>query len=161
MHGPFYVVICEPSGPTIFFHIISETARFLEKIFIAHKSLLWFALQLLSETFIILRRIQRDVTINGYIQLYVKYRYSCRILTKLKFSEHIFENPSNIKCHKIPPVGAKLFHTDRRTDWQTDTDRQDKANSRFTQFCGSGWKWVPYFHLCSLTREILEGETYL
>jgi hypothetical protein len=29
----------------------------------------------------------------------------------------------------ICPVGAKLFHVDR---W---TDRLDKANSRFSQFC--------------------------
>jgi len=55
---------------------------------------------------------------------------------KLKFSEHIFKKSSNIKCHKIPPVGAKLFHTGRRTDWETDTDRHDEANSSFSQFCG-------------------------
>jgi hypothetical protein len=30
---------------------------------------------------------------------------------------------------KILPVGADLFHSDRRTDGQ------DEANSRFSQFC--------------------------
>jgi hypothetical protein len=30
---------------------------------------------------------------------------------------------------KIPPVGTKLFHAERRTDGRTD--RSDEANSRF------------------------------
>jgi len=30
---------------------------------------------------------------------------------------------------KIRPVGAELFHADRRTD------RHDEPNSRFSQFC--------------------------
>ena len=34
---------------------------------------------------------------------------------------------------KTSPVGAELFHADRETDGQTD--RHDKANSRFPQFC--------------------------
>jgi len=32
---------------------------------------------------------------------------------------------------KIHPVGAELFHEDRRTD------RHDEANSRFSQFCAN------------------------
>jgi hypothetical protein len=34
---------------------------------------------------------------------------------------------------KIRPVGAELFHADRRTDGQMD--RGDEADSRFSQFC--------------------------
>jgi len=34
---------------------------------------------------------------------------------------------------KVGPVGAALSHADRRTDGQTD--RNDKVNSRFSQFC--------------------------
>jgi len=34
---------------------------------------------------------------------------------------------------KIRPVGAKLFHADRRTEGRMD--RYDNANSRFLQFC--------------------------
>jgi hypothetical protein len=33
---------------------------------------------------------------------------------------------------KIRPVGAELFHTDGRTDIQTDI--HDEANCRFSQF---------------------------
>ena len=34
---------------------------------------------------------------------------------------------------EIRPVEAELFHADGRTDRQTD--RQDEAKSRFSQFC--------------------------
>ena len=36
---------------------------------------------------------------------------------------------------KIRPVGAELLHANGRTDRQTDTDRHDEANSRFSQVC--------------------------
>ena len=44
---------------------------------------------------------------------------------------------------KIHPVGAEFFRVDGRTDGDTDryidsqTDRHDKANIRFLQFCES------------------------
>ena len=34
---------------------------------------------------------------------------------------------------KIGPVRAELFHADRRTDGETD--KIEKVNSRFSQFC--------------------------
>jgi len=34
-------------------------------------------------------------------------RYSCQILMKLEFSQHIFENYSNIKFHENPSSGTK------------------------------------------------------
>jgi len=49
---------------------------------------------------------------------------------KLEFYRQIFEKYSVLsKFMKICPVGAELFHADRRTD------RHDEANSRFPQFC--------------------------
>jgi len=35
---------------------------------------------------------------------------------------------------KIPPVVVKFFHADRRTD------RRNKANSHFSQFCETAYK---------------------
>jgi hypothetical protein len=47
-------------------------------------------------------------------------RYSCQILTKLKFSWWIFEKNSQISNFmKIRPVGAELFHADR---WPNTTE---------------------------------------
>jgi len=43
------------------------------------------SLQLFSETFIILRRTERDM-VEMFIGTYVKYRKSCRIIMKLEFS---------------------------------------------------------------------------
>ena len=67
------------------------------------------------ETFLILRRIQRDI-IKKHIGLHVKYRYSCEILMKLGFSRQIFEKCLISDFINIRPVGAELFHADKRTD---------------------------------------------
>jgi hypothetical protein len=61
----------------------------------------------LSETFLILRRIQRDIIIN-YIGLHVKYRYCYQILMKLVCSRLIFEKSSNIKLHENPSSGSRV-----------------------------------------------------
>jgi len=45
---------------------------------------------------------------------------------KLEFSGQIFKKYSCIKFHKNQ---AELYHADRRMD------RQDEANSRFSEFC--------------------------
>jgi hypothetical protein len=41
---------------------------------------------------------------------------------------NFFEEHSNIKFHQIHPVGAELFHVDRRMD------THDKANSHYSNF---------------------------
>jgi hypothetical protein len=49
---------------TTFFEIIPHTARFSAKKLLNVKCMFWFSLQTLFETFLILRRIQRDIIIN-------------------------------------------------------------------------------------------------
>jgi hypothetical protein len=51
------------SDTIIFFHIMPKTARFSEKI-LNIKYVFWLSLRISSETFVILRRIQRDNNIN-------------------------------------------------------------------------------------------------
>jgi hypothetical protein len=82
----------------------------------------------LSETFLILRRTERDTMKNVYWP-------SCKIPIKLVrfewnwiFFGLIFERYSK-NFMKISPVGAELFNVDRRTD------THNEANSRFLQFC--------------------------
>jgi len=41
---------------------------------------------------------------------------------------------------KIRPVGAEMLYASGRTD------RQDEANSSFSQFCKRAWKRVPSYH---------------
>jgi hypothetical protein len=50
---------------------------------------------------------------------------------KNELTRHILENYANIKSSEIRPVGADLFHADRRTD------RHDEANSRFRNFANA------------------------
>jgi hypothetical protein len=50
-----------------------------------YKMCVRFSLQLLSETFLFLRRNEQDMLTN------VKYSYSCQILIKLEFSRQILE----------------------------------------------------------------------
>ena len=48
------------------------------------KCVLWFSLQLLSETFLILRRTERDM-IKIYIGLHVKYRLFLSDFSEIEF----------------------------------------------------------------------------
>ena len=72
----------------------------------------------MSETFLILRRTERDIIKKLYIGLHVKYRYYCQILMEHEFSLQIFEKNSNIKFHENPsnrsgvaPCGQKERQT--------------------------------------------------
>lgn len=91
----------------------------------------WFLLQILSQSFLILGRSERDM-IEKYIVRHVKYRYSCQILTKLQFPQRMFEkkNIQITRLVKIRPVGAELFHVNRQTD-------RHEAKSRLSQLCES------------------------
>ena len=54
-----HIVICGLPGSTVFFHIISKRTRFSGKSYWT-QNVFWFSVQLLSETFLILRRRKRD-----------------------------------------------------------------------------------------------------
>jgi len=60
------IVICGLPRSTIFFHVSSYTARFSKKNIIERKSVFWFCLQLLLETFFFLRRKETDMLKNVY-----------------------------------------------------------------------------------------------
>ena len=79
-------------------------------MFLNTKCVFWFFVQILSETFFILKRNKWNVIINVHLS-----SCSCQILIELEFSGEIFEKPLNITVHEIFSVGAELFHADRRT----------------------------------------------
>jgi hypothetical protein len=99
------------------------------------KCLFWFSLQLFSETFLILRRTQRDTVTNAHRSSRKVLVILVRFLMKLEFSRQIFEKYSNIK------LGPGFFHTNGCTDW--GTNRHDEANSRFSQFLPTRGKCWP------------------
>jgi len=71
--APYYV-ICGLPRSTTYFHLISQTAR-LKKKFTKNKMGVLNFLQFLTETFLILRRIEREILSYVYICLRVKYPF--------------------------------------------------------------------------------------
>ena len=61
-----HTVICDLSGSIIFYHIISSMARFGGGGLLKLKHVFWFSVQLLYETFLILRRTEWDRIKNIY-----------------------------------------------------------------------------------------------
>jgi hypothetical protein len=124
-----HTVICGFSGSTIFFQIFHKRHDFRKNRIVIEQKVCVFSLQRLSETFLILRRNERDMIKKLCIDLYVKYRYSSPILMDLYFSRQIFRKILVQQIIKIRPVGAELFRADRQTD------RHDEAKSRSSQIC--------------------------
>ena len=130
-----HIVICGLPRSTIFFHITSYKARNSKKKLPNTKCLWWFSLQFLSETFIILRRNERDTIKKVNRSSCHSTRCSRHILIKLEFPLQIFEkkNTKIWNFMKTYPVGAELLHAGKRTDrWR---DRHDKVNGRLSKFC--------------------------
>ena len=103
---------------TVFFHII----LFINGTIFKKKKSYWaqnvflFSVQNLSETFFILRLIERHMT-KMYIGLYVKYRLLLSDFNETWiFSTDFRKNPQISNFMKIRPVGAEIFHAEGRTD---------------------------------------------
>jgi hypothetical protein len=65
----------------------------------------FICVQLLSETFLILTRIQRDITLNVH-------RSSCKVRV---IHVRCSKNTQILNVMKIRPVGAELFHANEQT----------------------------------------------
>ena len=126
------------------------------------KSVFWFSLQILSEIFLILRRIQRDMISN--VNWCFCTRFCWQILMKIVFYRQIFREIFIYIFFflEIRQVGAEPFCAGGRADGRTD--RHDEANSRFRSFAKAsktmtvrastrlgnlkGTQFFMFFHLC-------------
>jgi hypothetical protein len=82
-----HIVICCLSGFTIVFHIILQQARFTKRRLSNIICAFGLSLQLLSESFLILGRIKRNIVLNVHWSSCKNTRYSSPILMKLEFSQ--------------------------------------------------------------------------
>jgi hypothetical protein len=105
------------SGPG-FLKNISQTTRY--SIMIIEMCVLIFS-TILSEKFLILRRIKREFIKNVYWSFIWSNLYSCQILLKNWTSLTKFRKNFRIpNFMEIRPVGAELFHAEGQSDRQTD-----------------------------------------
>ena len=125
-HAPYYIVICGLSNPTKFFHTVPLTARFSAKHSLYIKLLFSFSVHLLSKTFLILRRIQRD-TMLMYIGLHVKFL--SHFNKTWIFSMEFLKKTGIRNLMKIGPVGDELFLATGQTYGRTE--RQTKLIAAF------------------------------
>jgi hypothetical protein len=82
----------------------------------------------MSETFLILNTIERDITINVYRSPYKVPVVLARFQLTLYFLDRVSKNPQILNSMKILPVGAELFHA------HGQRDRHEEAIVAFRNF---------------------------
>jgi len=116
------IVICGLSVCAILFHIISQTARFSEKKFIEHKMCVFYTVFFLQH-FSLKPKFNEVSYI--YLRLRVKfYLFLSDFKERLIFSTE-FRKIININFVKIRTLKAELFHSNGRTDRQTDMTKDN------------------------------------
>jgi hypothetical protein len=89
------------------------------------KFVVWFSLQLSSETFFILRRTERYINIKSHVCLQITRSY-CHILIKHEFFNTMSKNSLISNYIKIGPAAAEFLHA--------DTQRHDEPDNHYSQF---------------------------
>ena len=102
-----HIFICGLSGYTMFFTLFHKRYDF-RKSSIEHKTCVRIFFTILSETFLILRRIQQDIIINVRKSSCKVGIYSCQILWDKNFIKKKIGKLSNAKFNENPLLPA--FH---------------------------------------------------
>jgi hypothetical protein len=109
-----HIAICGLPHSTIFFPHYLINGTIFGKTSLNTKCVFWFSLQRLFETFLILRRTERDI-------IKIVCRSACKvpvIFGKLYWNWNFLDKISNIKFHEDPSSGSRVVRhekTDRRT----------------------------------------------
>jgi hypothetical protein len=105
--------------PVPYFSTSSHKRHFFGKNVIEQKMCVFIFSTILSETFLILRRIQRDIIINVH-RSSVKYPLFLSDFNETWTFPTDFRQIHKCQISWIRPVGAELFHLDRQRDRRTD-----------------------------------------
>ena len=111
----------------IFPHYLINDTILRKPIWIIKLCTFWFSVQLVSETFLILRKKWTKFYHKCAWVFMQSIRYSCHILIELQFSIQIVENPSNIRFYENTSRGSRC--STPRGGWTYE------VNSCFSQFC--------------------------
>jgi hypothetical protein len=99
------IFICDLSGSTAFFHIISWTANFQKEVS-DHQCVFWFPLQILSQIFLNLRRILWDVIINVHTSPSKVHIILVTFQSHMNFLKRFSKNIQISNFTKVCPVAA-------------------------------------------------------
>ena len=141
-----HIVICGLRASIMFPHYLIKGKIFGKKSeIIGHKTCVLISSKNLFETFLTLRRTERDMV--KCLAVFMKSaRHSCPIWMKLEASRQFyFEKYSNMNLHENLSSGRLVVPWGR-------TDRHDEAKSRFSQFCERAYKRVK----CAASTKILK-----
>jgi len=118
-------------GCSVFFNIISSTARFSKKKRLLNTKRVLFPQQLLSETSNSKKEWKRYDQKCIFVLMW-STNYSCPILMKLKFSPQFVEKYSYITFHENPSNGSWVVPCGR-TDGRTDVTKLIVAFRNFAE----------------------------
>jgi len=120
-----HIVICGLSGSTKFFHIISQRTRFfLGEKKLSHIKFVLIFLQLLSKTFLILRRNERDI-IKMSSDLHVQYKLFLSDIYETWIFSTVFR--ITFKCQ----ISRKYIQWEPRSSTRIDRQTWRSQQSQF------------------------------
>jgi hypothetical protein len=133
-----HIVICDLPGYYSIFPQFSHKRHDFRKMFLSANCLFWFSLQIFSEIFYVLRRIERDVIRSVSWSLCKVPAGFLRFWWNLHFLNRVSKKISNIKIswRSVQWEPSSLMLTDGRRGRQIggQTDRHNEVNSCFSQF---------------------------
>ena len=113
-----------------FAHHVTNSTIFGEEKLLNVNRMFWFALQILSEKFVITRTIQPAIATNVHRPSLTASFILVRFQSNLHFSYRFLKKSPNIKSHKNPSSGSRAVSCGQ-------TDRQEKIIFEFLNFANA------------------------